>query len=438
MSEQYKLSLPVAILINVNIMLGTGVFINTVELAKRAGALGFLSYLLVGILMLPLIASFATLMKIYPQGGFYTFGQKELGPLAGFISAWSYFIAKMASASLMVHVSMSLLQKIIPALQIIPTLGLDVCIFVLFTLLNTLGLKTGSAIQTGFMVLKIIPLTFAIFTGIFLSSGAHFAPAYFLWEGIPSTLPLVLYVMLGFEAVCAMSHTIKDAQRNAPIAIYASYAIVMSIVCFYQFMFFAGVGPELMQEPSYLNAFPILLAKLLTTSTQAQHTIAALLYIAVACSALGGCYGIMFSNNWNLYTLAQHKHLFFSRAFATFNAYHIPFLCIVAEGILGICYLATTGGHQITLQQLAALGNVIMYTISIISLLLVLRRTKNHEIIRWWVPYIALFNCALLATACVRNFMVSGVIPLLGFAALLGAGVVMFFVTKNYKMNSAV
>ena len=99
MSQNFKLSLPVAILINVNIMLGTGVFINTVELAKRAGALGFLSYLIVGILMLPLIASFATLMKIYPQGGFYAFAQKELGPLAGFVSAWSYFIAKMASAS---------------------------------------------------------------------------------------------------------------------------------------------------------------------------------------------------------------------------------------------------------------------------------------------------------------------------------------------------
>jgi amino acid transporter len=431
MSENFKLSLPVAILINVNIMLGTGVFINTVELAKRAGALGFLSYMIVGLLMLPLIASFATLMKIYPEGGFYAFAKNELSPLAGFISAWSYFIAKMASASLMVHVSMSLLQKIIPALQVVPTLGLDALVFIIFTFLNMLGLKTGSAIQTGFMILKIIPISFAIFTGLFLFSGSNFVAENFLWQDIPSTIPLVLYVMLGFEAVCAMSHTIQDARRNAPIAIYSSYAIVISVVCFYQFMFFAGVGSDLMTEPSYLNAFPKLLSKLLTSSVTAQNTIAALLYIAVSSSALGGCYGIMFSNNWNLYTLAQHNHLFFSRAFATFNKYQVPFLCIMAEGILGISYLLLTGGHQITLQQLAALGNVIMYTLSIIALLLVLKRTNKYELIWWWVPRIALFNCGLLAAACVRNFMISGIMPLLGFSALLGFGIMMFFVTKK-------
>jgi hypothetical protein len=138
----------------------------------------------------------------------------------------------------------------------------------------------------------------------------------------------------------------------------------------------------------------------------------------------------MFSNNWNLYTLAQHKHLFFSRAFATFNKYQVPFFCIIAEGVLGICYLLSTGGHQITLQQLAALGNVIMYSLSIISLVLVLRRTKS-TIIWLWVPYLALFNCFLLASACVRNFAISGVVPLIGFLALLGCGVGMFFATKT-------
>ena len=40
MSETHKLSLTTAILININIMIGVGVFINTTALAKQAGSFG--------------------------------------------------------------------------------------------------------------------------------------------------------------------------------------------------------------------------------------------------------------------------------------------------------------------------------------------------------------------------------------------------------------
>ena len=36
-AQEYKLSLPTAILININIMLGAGIFINTATLSHRAG-----------------------------------------------------------------------------------------------------------------------------------------------------------------------------------------------------------------------------------------------------------------------------------------------------------------------------------------------------------------------------------------------------------------
>ena len=57
-TQPAKISLFAAIIINVNIIIGSGVFINTTELAKRAGLLGGLSYGIVGILLFPLILSF--------------------------------------------------------------------------------------------------------------------------------------------------------------------------------------------------------------------------------------------------------------------------------------------------------------------------------------------------------------------------------------------
>ena len=126
--NEYKLSLPTAILINVNIMLGAGIFINTPTLAQRAGLLGAFMYLLVGILMLPLILSIAQLLRLHPAGGFYAFGQKEVNPFIGFLSGWSYFTAKLASCMVMIHVSVTLIQNIFPLLNSVHPFALDLAV----------------------------------------------------------------------------------------------------------------------------------------------------------------------------------------------------------------------------------------------------------------------------------------------------------------------
>ena len=92
MSTDHKLSLKTALFINVNVMLGIGIFMNTIVLTKIAGAFAFVAYALIGIMMLPLIISIAELIKMHPQGGFYIYARKEIHPFAGFLSAWGYFV----------------------------------------------------------------------------------------------------------------------------------------------------------------------------------------------------------------------------------------------------------------------------------------------------------------------------------------------------------
>ena len=62
--SSHKLSLLSAILININIMLGSGIFINTVLLTKQAGSLGALVILLLRFLLLPLILAIGQLFII--------------------------------------------------------------------------------------------------------------------------------------------------------------------------------------------------------------------------------------------------------------------------------------------------------------------------------------------------------------------------------------
>ena len=216
MSQDYKLSLPTAILINLNIMIGVGVFINTIALSKIAGILGSVAYIAIGILMMPLILSISKLLELHPAGGFYTFGAQELSPFIGFISTWSYFIGKLSSTAIMTHVSILFIQELLPIAAACNTFVLDLCVLGLFTALNMQNMKTGGTLQIIFTTLKLFPLLFLIITGIFLWNPDTIIHATYDFSTIPSTLPLVLFSVLGFEAACSLSSSIENAEKTRP------------------------------------------------------------------------------------------------------------------------------------------------------------------------------------------------------------------------------
>jgi len=434
MSEQRVISLPAAILINVNIMLGAGIFLNTVKLAGPAGALGALGYLVVGALMLPLVLSIARLTGMHSDGGFYAFGRHEISPFAGFVSAWSYFIGKLASGALMIHFSLALVQQIIPALQRFHLLWLDLIFICLFVLLNLLNLKAGSKIQAAFTILKLIPICFAIFVGLYLFSGSNFAPQYRLWSGIPTILPFLFYATMGFEAACLLSGKIKNPKKNAPLAILISYAITISIGAIYQLFFFGAVGPTLAQYSEhltgYLFAFPALVTKLLPNSPEIAAKFHDILHLALASSALGGAYGIMFSNTWNLHTLAQNGHLLFKKLFTTLNRYSIPMFCVIVEGIIYAAYLLVSGGLQDALQVLSAFGVVLAYTMSVVALLVAkIKRPNISSSIA--LPLLGIASCSIFIVTALKTLVKKGPHTLMLFLSLLGFGILMFAVNKK-------
>lgn len=428
-TQDYKISLPSAILININIMLGAGIFINTSTLAGRSGEYGALMYVLVGILMLPLILSIANLLKVHPSGGFYTFAKNEINPFAGFLSGWSYFTAKLASCMLMIHVSVTLQQQIFPTLSLVHPFVLDALFVVLFILLNLQNIKAGSSIQKMFIVFKTFPIFFAIGAGIFLFNGDNFTPTVSISDSISSSLPVVIYAVIGFEAACSISSKIKDAKKNAPRAVLISFFTVILIATLYQTIFYGALGEFLAKCVGHCETFPALIHQLFGESYLAGK-IEGILHLAIASSTLGAAYGIIFSNSWNLHILAENNHLVFSKVFKTLNKNAIPYLCVIVEGIICLLYLLISDGVLIPLQQIGALGCVLAYTISVASLLYASRNNPNVSKNRA-LPILGLFSCALLITACIRCFFNDGMSSLVTYSILLLIGVSMFLLTNR-------
>lgn len=437
-TKTYKLSLPAAILININIMLGAGVFVNTVLLAQKASMYGALVYALVGILLLPLIISFARLLSLYEGGSFYEFGA-AIHPLVGFISGFSYFIAKLASCALSIHVFVTIMQTAFPWFTVISPLTLDCLIIALFALLNMLNVRTGQSIQYGFLLFKLIPILFAVLGGAYLITSNQL-PAFnwgaLPWSGITQSVPFVLYAFTGFEACCSLSRNIKNADTNGPRTLLISYGFGVILVVLYQLMFSLSLGDTLAQLSSYAQAFPALLNKIVSPSNSLYALFSYLLPIGVASSSLGAAYGIMYSNSWNMFGLASQGFIPFSATFSKLNKHKIPFVVIILEGIIAASYILLSQGNQVPLQQICALGMTMTYTISALALL----------VTEWHIRHsfklgslLALGSCSLLIAGLVNNIPHYNLWPLLLFSAILLGGVFGFVMRcqnlNTYKKN---
>jgi amino acid transporter len=422
MSTPHKLSLLTAIFININVMLGTGIFINTVLLPERVGALGGLLYIASGILMLPLIICIARLTRTHPGGTFYTFGS-ELHPLWGFISAWSYFVGKLASAALGIHVFNMFMQDVIPVLATYPTMALDAIMVIFFVGLNLLNVRTGSQIQYVFFFTKLTPIALVVMYGLHHVQLIHISAPHIIWSGLAVGLPLTLFCCLGFEATCSLSKHIEDSKKNAYRAIIISFLSVIAISAAYQTIFYAALGKTLTGQPDYTEAFPIFFN---LVTPHLSSIIIPFVSIAIAISALGGAYGILYSNIWNLFALAQHNHISGSSYFTRLNSNQIPYLCVLAEGAICMFHLLFSWGAQIPLQYTSTLACLLAYSISVASLL----KTE-----RSFLSGVGLVTSIGLLGVSIRGFMATSLDPLYRLGALILIGIIMFFMNRSPKLQ---
>lgn len=423
MSTSHKLSLWSAIFINVNIMLGTGVFVNTVILAQKVGALGGFLYLMAGLIMLPLIYAIAQLTQAYPGGNFYTFGTL-INPFFGFISIWIYFIGKLATATLATHVFTLFLQSIIPSLGLFSPFLIDTFLIIFFTLLNLLHVKTGSFIQNMFLLAKLTPVLGVISYGLHYAQLLHIQAPHLIWSGIPVALPLTLFCCLGFEASCSLATHIQNPEKNASRAILISFGIVITLAFLYQTLFYATTGPSLAMQTNYTQAFPLFMS---IVQSNLQTHIAPLMSLAIALSALGAAYGILYANAWNLYTLAQHRLLPYSSFFIQLNRYQMAFACIITEGIICLAHLFFTKGAQIPLQYTSTLACLLSYTISVIGL---------FKIKKSLVSILGLLSCTIALYTCIQGFFFTSIDPFIRIISIIIMGIVIFwYTTRNIENN---
>jgi amino acid transporter len=426
-----KLSLLAAIFINLNVMIGTGLFINTYNLSSSTGAAGFLLYPLVGLCMLPLIAITGKLLGYFPTGGLYAFG-KSHSPFLGFLSCWSYFFGKLASCTVMLSVGATMLQKLIPGAENLSITTLCLMLLTFFTILNLQNMKTGMIVQSFFLTSKSIPILLAIVAGIFLWDTSTIAANQFIWENLPMNVPLVLYCLAGFETACALGRNIENPSVNGPKAVYYSFSIIMVLYGIFQGCIYMTSHDLLATISGYEGIFPAIVSKLCNNPVIAQK-MTLLVNFAIGSSALGGAYGILFANSWNLLTLAEHNHIIGSSIVTKFNRHNTPWVAVLCESFVCAIFLWCNQTSLLSLRTTATLGIVIAYTVSAFAYYQLIKKNgaPTKELI---LARAAFVTCMLFVASCALNFVKTGLMPLILFVAILIAGIAMFMYKKATKL----
>lgn len=162
--------------------------------------------------------------RVPEAGGPYAYANKAFGPLAGFATAWSYWIMSWLGNAAVAVAAVSALSLVFPwigATAGMPAILAVGCVWIA-TLVNIRGVKSAGRLQEVTVVLKLMPLIALIVLALWLwASGAPRAPDPGVAISSPSiaaAVGLTFWGFLGLEAATIPAEKAENPTRNVPRA----------------------------------------------------------------------------------------------------------------------------------------------------------------------------------------------------------------------------
>lgn len=402
MTKIAKISLGSALLININIIVGAGLFLNIKPLTALAGPFGFFGYALGALTLFPFVFTLAKLAQANPvAGGFFAYGKKYLSPFMGFLSGWSYFVGKTVSAAFLSYAFTSFFQKHISFLKTYPTLLLTTIVIITLLAINIAGVHIGGKIQVVFFSMKLIPIVFAIVFGImfFQTKNITLEASLQHLANTISTVPVALYALMGFEITCAIGHLIAKPEKNIFRSIVYSFVAVAITYTVFQGALYASLGNDILLAG---QPFTKLANKFFVSTPLMGQLITSLVFAAV----ISGAFGILTSNCWNLHALAKDKFLPGSTLLIRVSRKNIPWVSLIFQGALAVLFLAISK-NQIALQSMSVFGVVASFLVSALAALYATKKQKLQ--LTPWASLTAIASCCYILFLCFQKIANAGV-----------------------------
>lgn len=394
MSEStQKISLLGAILMNVNLMVGSAAFIGPAIMAGYASRASFYGWLLAALIFAPVVWCISQISLLFPgKGSFYSYSKHGISSTAGFISGWVYFLGYISiGATQLVSLNEILMKEFaLEAFQSF-TIIFNALLLVILLCISFLPLSTIDRIQSSATLFKVTPLLIGI-CSLFFYFKPHSFPAF--TDVSPSllvpTIPIAIFGFWGFEGVCSISHLIEGSKENASKAVLFGFAAAVTVYTLFHISLLSLMSPETLQAQTatrFITHFglssPLITALL-------QGVVSGAIIIAHVNAIFGG----LLANSSMFTTMAEEKLLFLSSFFAKRTQTGRPFGAAIAH-ITGILLFVSLLCKKEILNAMSNLGVLGAFFLTIVSLLIIQYREKLYG--KMIIGVLALFSCGLLS-----------------------------------------
>ena len=391
MTTKNKYGLLTCIAMIVGVVIGSGIFFKSDDILKATNGNIFLGALAFCIAAISIIFGSLTIAELAARndkaGGVISYAEEAYnGGVAcafGWFQTFLYYPTLTAVVSYVVGIYVCMLFNLTATLEIEVLIGL-ITVFVLFTI-NFVSTKLAGYFQTAATFIKLIPLVLIGVAGFIFGkpslaidvSSSEFVSATWLSALIP-----LVFAFDGWIVATSISHEVKNAKRNIPLALICAPLAILMIYLVYFIGISIYLGPNV----------------IITTGDQHVELAAANLFgpwaakgllVFVIVSVAGTANGLMMGLSQLPYSLAIRGMFPKSEKVAKINEkWDIPVVSYLVALVIVLFWL---GVHYITSKyallpgaDISEIAITLNYVLFILLYVQVLRLGIKGEIKGFW------------------------------------------------------
>ena len=292
--------------------IGVGLFLGSASAIQKAGPSLLLSYVVAGGVIFLIMRALGELLMYRPvAGSFATYADEFVGPWAGFVTGWTYWLMWVVIAMAEVTAAGIYVEYWIPGLpQWIPAL---VALLVLMGV-NLIAVSLFGEFEFWFALIKVITIIGMILIGLAiilfgvsaLGDSASFSNLWshggFFPKGLDGpflALQIVMFAFLGVELIGVTAGEAQNPQKTIPSAVNK---VIWRILIFYigALLIIMSLVPWNQLDPKQ-SPFVVVFDRV------GIPTAAGIVNFVVLTAALSSCNSGIFSTGRMLYTLAGFR-----------------------------------------------------------------------------------------------------------------------------------
>jgi APA family basic amino acid/polyamine antiporter len=234
-------------------IVGSGIFINPYVVARQVHTAVMIlgAWILGGIVALGGAFLYAELSALRPEvGGQYAYLREAYHPGVAFVYGWALLLVTQTGG--MAAVAVTFARYFVELTGVPLREGLVATLaLALLTVVNCLGVKQGSAVQSTLMVLKILAIASLVFCGWILVKAPHlaFRPAldrpvsFDLVTAMGAAMTPVLFAYGGWQTSCFIAGEVIEPRRNMPRALVMGVLGVIALYLSVNWVCVRDLGP---------------------------------------------------------------------------------------------------------------------------------------------------------------------------------------------------